>query len=57
MRLLKHVQLITVIFNDVTKMAIHALADLGKSGYKPDLKLQFFNQSPSFRLLFFLKEQ
>ncbi len=38
-------------------MAIHALADLGKSGYKPDLKLQFFNQSPSFRLLFFLKVQ
>jgi hypothetical protein len=38
-------------------MAIHALADLGKSGYKPDLKLQIFNQSPSFRLLLFLKEQ
>jgi hypothetical protein len=42
MPLLKHVQLITVIFNDVAKMAIHALADLGKSGYKPDFNVQIF---------------
>jgi hypothetical protein len=39
MPLLKHVQLITVIFNDVARMEIHALADFGKSGYKPDLKV------------------
>lgn len=44
MPLLKHVQLITVFFNEyVAQMAIHALADLGKSGYKPDLKVQNFN--------------
>jgi hypothetical protein len=49
MPLLKHVQLITVIFNEyVAKMAIHALADLGKSGYEPDLKVQIFNHSCIF---------
>jgi hypothetical protein len=47
MPLQKHVQLIIVIiFNEyVAQMAIHAWADLCKFGYKPELKVQFFDHS------------